>query len=115
VAAVTEAELFQIHLPGRTGLAASLGPEARCFRGSLAVPGRKRPSRHLTAGMLNGIFGEGQFRHIAHWQSVKVVDKTDEQIEEGTLTMREKERFANELTPCLCQWENHNAEVREGS
>jgi SAM-dependent methyltransferase len=24
-----------------------------------------------TAGMLNGIFGEGETRHIAHWQSVK--------------------------------------------
>jgi hypothetical protein len=34
-AAATEAELFQIHVPGRTGLAASLGPEAQCFRGSL--------------------------------------------------------------------------------
>ena len=48
-AAVTEAELFHIHLPGRTGLAASLGPEAQCFRGSLSVPGRKRPGRHLVA------------------------------------------------------------------
>jgi hypothetical protein len=48
-AAATEAELFQIHVPGRTGLAASLGPEAQCFRGSLAVPGRKRPCRHLVA------------------------------------------------------------------
>jgi hypothetical protein len=51
-----------------------------------------------TAGMLNGIFGEGQSRHIAHWQSVKVVDKTEEQNEDGTLTIREKERFANKLT-----------------
>jgi hypothetical protein len=48
-AAVTEAELFQIHLPDRTGLAASLGSEAQCFRGSLAVPGRQRPCRHLVA------------------------------------------------------------------
>jgi hypothetical protein len=51
-----------------------------------------------TAGMLNGIFGEGQSGHIAHWQSVKIVDKTEEQNEDGTLTIREKERFANELT-----------------
>ena len=48
-AAVTEAELFQIHLPGRTGIAASLGREAQCLRGSLAIPGRKRPGRHLVA------------------------------------------------------------------
>ena len=26
-----------------------------------------------TAGMLNGIFDEGEMRHIAHWQSVKLV------------------------------------------
>jgi hypothetical protein len=51
-----------------------------------------------TAGTLNGIFGQGQSWHIAHWQSAKVTDKTEEQNEDGTLTIREKERFANELT-----------------
>jgi len=50
-----------------------------------------------TAGMLNGIFGQGESRHIAHWQSVKLVDKTEEQSEDGTVTIREKERWANEL------------------
>src|SRR5229473_1403127 len=48
-AAVTEGELFQIQLPGGTPIAASLGLEAQCFRGSVAVPGRKRPVRHLVA------------------------------------------------------------------
>ncbi|MFY9532012.1 MAG: hypothetical protein WBC04_17080 [Candidatus Acidiferrales bacterium] len=48
-AAVTEAAVFQIHLPGRSGMAVSLGPEAQCFRGSVSVPGRKRPARHLVA------------------------------------------------------------------
>jgi hypothetical protein len=97
-AAVTEAASFHIYFPGREGLAASLGPEAQCFRGIRALPGRKRPGRYLTAGMLNGIFGEGQSRHIAHWQAVMVVDKTAEQNGDGTLTIREKARFANELT-----------------
>ena len=50
-----------------------------------------------TAGMLNGIFGEGDARHIAHWQSIKVVDRTEEE-EDGTTVIREKERFSNELT-----------------
>jgi SAM-dependent methyltransferase len=50
-----------------------------------------------TAGMLNGIFGEGDARHIAHWQSVKLVDKTEEE-EDGKTVIREKERFSNELT-----------------
>jgi tRNA1(Val) A37 N6-methylase TrmN6 len=50
-----------------------------------------------TAGMLNGIFGEGKSRRIAHWQSVKLVDKTEEE-EDGKTIIREKERFSNELT-----------------
>lgn len=50
-----------------------------------------------TAGMLNGIFGQGESRHIAHWQSVKLVDKSEEQSEDGTVTIRERERWANEL------------------
>jgi hypothetical protein len=48
-AAVTEGALFQIQLPGPASIAASLGPEAQCFRGSVVIPGRKRPARHLVA------------------------------------------------------------------
>ncbi len=48
-AAVSEGALFHIQLPGDTLIAASLGLEALCFRGSVAVPGRKRPARHLLA------------------------------------------------------------------
>jgi len=48
-AAVTEGALFQIQLPDQPSTAASLGPEAQCFRGSVMVPGRKRPVRHLVA------------------------------------------------------------------
>jgi hypothetical protein len=47
---------------------------------------------------LNGVFGSGDQRHIAFWQAVKVVDKTEEEDEQGVITMREKERFSNELT-----------------
>lgn len=50
-----------------------------------------------TAGMLNGIFGEGDARHIANWQSVKLVDRMEEE-EDGSTVIREKERFSNELT-----------------
>jgi hypothetical protein len=50
-----------------------------------------------TAGMLNGIFGEGESRHIANWQSIKTVDRTEEE-EDGATVIREKERFSNELT-----------------
>lgn len=48
-AAVTEGALFQIHLPGQSPMAISLGPEAQCFRGSVAVSNRERPVRHLVA------------------------------------------------------------------
>ncbi len=49
------------------------------------------------SGLLNGIFGTGDQRHIAFWQAIKVVDKTEEE-EDGVITVREKERFSNELT-----------------
>ncbi len=48
-AAVTEGALLQIQLPDQPSIAASLGPEAQCFRGSVMVPGRKRPAKHLVA------------------------------------------------------------------
>jgi hypothetical protein len=47
--------------------------------------------------MLDGIFGAGNDRHLAAWHSVKVVDK-NEQEEDGTVTITERERFSNELT-----------------
>ena len=47
--------------------------------------------------MLNGIFGEREARHIAHWQSIKIVDRTEEE-EDGATVIRERERFSNELT-----------------
>jgi hypothetical protein len=48
-AAVTESAMFHIQLPGGMPIAASLGLEAQCFRGSVAISGRKRPARHLVA------------------------------------------------------------------
>lgn len=48
-AAVTEGALFQIQLPDHTSIAACIGPEAQCFRGSVMVPGKKHPVRHLVA------------------------------------------------------------------
>jgi hypothetical protein len=48
-AAITEGAVFQIQLRGRAAIVASLGPETQCFRGSVMVPGRKRPAKHLVA------------------------------------------------------------------
>ena len=51
-----------------------------------------------TAGMLNGVFGEGQARHIAHWRSVKFTDHWEEEEEDGTKILHDRERFSHELT-----------------
>ena len=48
-AAITERAVFPIQLPGRAVVVASFGAEAQCFRGSVMVPGRKRPAKHLVA------------------------------------------------------------------
>ncbi len=46
-----------------------------------------------TAGMLSGIFGEGEERHMAHWRSVKVTDHWEEEEEDGTNILHDRERF----------------------
>ncbi len=51
-----------------------------------------------TAGMLNGVFGEGEDRHIAHWRSVKFTDHWEEQEEDGTRILHDREKFSHELT-----------------
>src|SRR5215475_6778657 len=51
-----------------------------------------------TAGMLNGVFGEGENRHIAHWRSVKFTDHWEEEEEDGTRVLHDRERFSHELT-----------------
>jgi hypothetical protein len=51
-----------------------------------------------TAGMLNGIFGEGEDRHIAHWRSVKFTDHWEEEEEDGSKILHDRERFSHELT-----------------
>lgn len=49
-----------------------------------------------TAGLLNGVFGEGEQRHIARWRSVKHVTEFHE--EEGdTKIIRCREKWSNEL------------------
>lgn len=50
-----------------------------------------------TAGLLNGVFGEMEQRHIAFWRSVKFVDHWEE--EDGdTRVLHDRERFSHELT-----------------
>lgn len=51
-----------------------------------------------TAGMLNGVFGDGEDRHIAHWRSVKFTDHWEEEEEDGTKILHDREKFSHELT-----------------
>ena len=51
-----------------------------------------------TSGLLNGVFGEGEDRHVAFWEAVKVTDKTEGEGDAGETVIREKERFSQRLT-----------------
>jgi hypothetical protein len=49
-----------------------------------------------TAGLLNGVFGQDEERHIARWRSVKYVTEFEE--EDGdTKIIRRREKWSNEL------------------
>ena len=49
-----------------------------------------------TAGLLNGVFGQGDERHIARWRSVKSVT-VFEVKEKGYTEVHKREQFTNEL------------------
>jgi hypothetical protein len=44
------------------------------------------------------VFGSAKDLHVAAWQAVKVVDRSEEVEENGTIVQRERERSTNELT-----------------
>ena len=50
------------------------------------------------SGLINGIFGAGEERHIAAWKSKKVTTKFTEEETDGTTIIRERERFVQELS-----------------
>lgn len=49
-----------------------------------------------TAGLLNGVFGQGDERHIARWRSVKSVTVFEVE-EKGYTEVHKREQFTNEL------------------
>ncbi len=49
------------------------------------------------AGMINGVFGDGEEKHIARWRPVKNTTVKVEEEEDGTEIVRTKERFSNEV------------------
>jgi hypothetical protein len=50
------------------------------------------------SGCLNGCLGEGDERHLSFWESVKVVDRIEEEGDGGESVVREKQRFSQRLT-----------------
>jgi len=51
-----------------------------------------------TAGLLDGVFSEGDERHIARWRSTKYIDHWEEEHDDGGKTIHDCERFSQELT-----------------
>lgn len=73
--------------------------ENKIFRGRPLTPLHGgHVSLLATAGMLNGVFGEGEDRHIAHWRSLKFIDRWRELAPDGSTLDHQRERFSHELT-----------------
>ena len=73
--------------------------EFACVFSARRVFRQKRGNGLLTtAGLLNGIFGEGPDLHVARWESIKVTDRFEETDENEVTTIRERERFTQSLT-----------------
>ena len=49
------------------------------------------------SSMLDGIFGEGQLRHLSRWQATKVVRESEDEGENGVVTIRQREDFSHSL------------------
>jgi len=60
-----------------------------------------------TAGMLNGVFGDGELRHVANWQSRKYTQTWQEE-DEGKNVRHIREYFSHE---CAILWANGLCQV----
>jgi predicted RNA methylase len=63
------------------------------------------------SGLLNGVFGQGDLRHVACWQTSKKIDHVEETDERGVTTLRDRERFTQSLT--LIYADGRTAELSE--
>jgi Uncharacterised methyltransferase family (DUF6094) len=85
-----------------------LFPQPAAFKGR---PLRPLHGGHVAlcavSGMLNGVFGSGKDRHVAAWQAVKVIDRSEESEEDGTIIQRERERF----TQCYVEYSCFDTEA----
>jgi hypothetical protein len=60
-----------------------------------------------TAGMLNGVFGEGESRHVANWQSRKYT-RTWQEEDDGKNIHHTREYFTHE---CTLLWVNGTTQI----
>ena len=65
------------------------------------------------SGCLDGLFGQGEDRHIACWSADKTTDRFEETDDQGVTTIRERERFTQTLT--LLYADGRAAILREGN
>lgn len=65
------------------------------------------------SGLLNGVFGTGELRHVACWQTGKTVDRIEETDDNDVTTIRERERFTQSLT--LVYADGRTAELSEAT
>ncbi len=63
------------------------------------------------SGLLNGIFGTGDLRHVACWQTSKKIDHIEETDDRGVTILRDRERFTQSLT--LIYADGRTAELSE--
>jgi hypothetical protein len=63
------------------------------------------------SGLLNGVFGQGELRHVACWQTSKKIDHIEETDDRGITTLRDRERFTQSLT--LIYADGRTAELSE--
>jgi len=63
------------------------------------------------SGLLNGVFGQGELRHVACWQTSKKIDHVEESDDRGVTTLRDRERFTQSLT--LIYADGRTAELSE--
>lgn len=76
-----------------------LAPEPSVIRGRPLTPLHAgQVGLVACSGLINGIFGSGDERHIAAWKSKKMTTKTTEEEGDGTTVIRERERFIQELS-----------------
>jgi hypothetical protein len=82
------------------------------FAPPIHVAGRPlTPLHEGHAGILNGVFGQGDLRHVACWQTSKKIDHMEETDDRGVQTLRDRERFTQSLT--LIYADGRTAELSE--